>query len=461
MKDYLRFQEGELIFEYLLQFGDGLESNIEDNHLEDLEDEQLNILGTLFDAVNVEVDGDDITVELYAGDIHDTLEEGETRTYELDGKTYEVYAMIVSDSKESAKLMVNGAITKELQKGETDYVNDVKIGIREVMPNEAEEDSGGDIVEFYLGVDKVIFTDDYTDDQYENNVEVNEEDIEDGSVKITGTKNGEKFTIHSISYKLEADGIDGNIHIAPGHRLSEYLDEKGGLLHSAWDISYDGLRSKGSTDIVFDAKNDESYRLKFVNSLNNEYSLDFITNKNDDFKYGDDDHNLVFSEDTAIEKRDAFILSNKDNEKGTTYVLTYESIDMDDKEIRIKDKSSGNSLEPLYTGTPGVDAEGTMNIGGNSYDFTVDADGNLNVDLNNDGDISADQVKIVVKGGGILSLDSDLSDGTADLKLTTLAKQFDSNEDDEILEIQISQLANEEVDIDINGIDLEEVQDDG
>ncbi|MFH1669758.1 MAG: hypothetical protein ABIA62_07565, partial [Candidatus Woesearchaeota archaeon] len=157
--DFLNFEDSEEAFQYEMEFVEGFESDIDtDRSLGDLEDETLHILGEDFAVVSASFStAGKLELDLMGGAIHDTIEEGETKTYTLKGKEYEVTALIISDwagavGSAKVKMKINGEVTKEMQEGSTEILNDgTSLGIREVLPNEAGETAGGDILEFYLG----------------------------------------------------------------------------------------------------------------------------------------------------------------------------------------------------------------------------------------------------------------------------------------------------------------------
>ncbi len=323
--DYLKCKDGETVFEFEVEFEEGVESEIDfqsgtagPKELDDLEDEEINMLGTIFSIVdtriitagntsNFQQSPTSVTLELLGGDVLDTLEEGETRTYTIDGKEYEVNVVIISDNADggegTVKFNVNGEITDELEDGETDILVDgTQIGIREILPNEAEEETGGDIVEFFLGANKVELTDsNFTDDKFdEGGVEIHEEDIEDADIKIRGNVvSQDVFEIQSMQYRLQADSPRGDVYIAPGHGMREYLDEPEGMLTEAWDIRYEGLTDTGTSILQFDANGDDSYDLIFTNREGLEYDVPYMDNSRDEvsfMKFGDEDNDLVFTE---------------------------------------------------------------------------------------------------------------------------------------------------------------------
>ncbi|MDO8642135.1 MAG: S-layer protein [Candidatus Woesearchaeota archaeon] len=446
--DYLKFVDGNTMFQYELEFEEGVKSDVNFRSgtsgtkiLNDLEDEELNILGKVFSVVNTEIQTDITTpviaLELLGGDVLDTLEEGETRTYTIDGKEYEVTLVIVSDNRESAKFSVNGEITDELKDGDTDVLRDgTEIGIRDLLPNEANEETGGDIVEFFLGANKVRITDsNFTDDTFvPGGVKVHEEDIEDSRVKIKGTytNSSDTFELQSIQYKLKSDAPKGDLFIAPGHGLREYLDEPEGMLSDDWDIRYEGLMDTGVSIVRFNSKGDNGYDLQFTNREGLEYDIPFIDNSGDTEttspKYGDDNDDLIFVEgninetnvgfgqtngiglelegingffrslsgvgnqsmpnsDTCgnwfnVDEGDYFVLTDaggigygQGDETSFTHILSYESVDTSNRKITFQDDATGQrQLSYITTNLANTCILGrasTLIVGGNTYTVYV------------------------------------------------------------------------------------------
>ena len=92
--DFLFIKEGgntsQAFFEYQLEFEEGLESDVVSSKLDDLEDEELVILGQVYSIVDTVVDTSAKQLELtmLGGAAFDTLEEGEVKTYTVNGKDY-------------------------------------------------------------------------------------------------------------------------------------------------------------------------------------------------------------------------------------------------------------------------------------------------------------------------------------------------------------------------------------
>lgn len=445
--DFLFFQDGTVMFEYVLEFEEGVESRIEAGtcDLTDLEDEILTMLGEEFSVVDTDVrttngvvstgggttcnNAQRITLDLIGGAILDTLEEGETKTYTYNGKEYQVNVLIVADNAAggdgTVKFRINGFVTDELADGETDILSDgTEIGIREILPNEAEEISGGDLVEFYLGANEVEFQDsNYTDDLFDTaGVEVNQENIEDAQVNILGSVvagTTDRFKLQTIKYRLKADSPKGDVYIKPGQGLREYLDEPEGMLTPNWDIRYEGLEDTGVSIIKFDAGGDDSYNLRFTNKEGIDYKVPIADNSNDDgnaFQMGDEDDDLIHCEggnstDFLIDANDYFVLTDDNDETGITHIMRYESVDVAGRLLTFTDEGIGNR-EITYDAVAGSRAQGLgrLIVGGNTFDVFVGPTAtnggstNISVDLDNDGNVQGDEAFIIAQGGAIIDI---------------------------------------------------------
>ena len=455
--DYLKFEDGTVMFEYELEFSEGLESDIDNDQLEDLEDEELVILGQPFTIVNAEIDTTNEELELLFLGGADSLimDEGEEKNITIGDKDYNIKVLLISDEKDSedmkVKFNINGEDVDKMSEGDTEELSDgTIIGVRELLDNEFGE--GKDLVEFFIGANKVEFKDNYGDDDFESGVEINSENIEDASVKIKGFVSGDDFKITTIKYRLNADAEDGgNIYVPEGKGVRSFLDEPEGMLGN-WDIIYEGLEDHDFSEIELDSSGDDEYKLKFENRNGLEYNVPFLSTEGD-FKYGDEDDDLIFREDTSttryfIDEDDYFVVTDDNDETGVTHILRYESIDDDSNKLQLNDEGAG-SLEFSYEGTEGVDAEGEIIVGGNTYQFYVGdgPDYSLAVDLTNDGKVDGSEAFIVVKGGGLLDLD-EISGTTATFTLRTLASEFDEPSADEEIVFNVED-SGSELDVDL------------
>src|SRR5574341_43541 len=192
---YLHWDDGSRLFQWELEFEEGLESETELDDLVDLEDEDIIMLGQPFVIVDTDLknrsDAPDLTIELMGGAISAILGENDKETYVVDGKEYEVEVLVISetarDGEGAVKFRINGEITDELEDGETDVLADgTQIGIRDILAT--GKDIQKSIVQFYLGAYKVEFNDKNTTDGIAQpaGTEVNEESIEASFVLVRG-----------------------------------------------------------------------------------------------------------------------------------------------------------------------------------------------------------------------------------------------------------------------------------
>jgi hypothetical protein len=270
------------------------------------------------------------------------------------------------------------------------------MGIREILPNEAEEVTGGDLVEFYLGATEVEFQDQYNDTTFASSgVEVNDESIEDGEVLINGRlfSSNTKFELLSIKYRLQADTLIGDLYAPPGHGIREFLDEPEGLLSPNWDLVYGGLMDTGVSIVKFDSAGDDEYDFRFTSQEGLNYNVEFLDNSQaGGYRVGDENDDLVWieadnSNNFNIQPDDTFILTDDNDETGFTHVVEYQSFDSGDNELTFTDLA-GETREFTADGTPGLGARANMIFGGNTFSAFVGnstTNFSLSVDLNNDG----------------------------------------------------------------------------
>lgn len=451
--DYLKVSDGDTLYEYQLEFEEGAESEIgDDDHLQSLEDEELVILGRKWSVVRAVVDTDDKTLNmlLLGGSVRDTLEEGASKTYSVNGKEYEVIVTTIADRKNDAtvKFVINGEVTRELKEGQTDRLNDgTLIGVRELLPNEAGEANGGDMVEFYLGAEKLELEGSYVSEDFTSSgVEYNDNSLNHLQLNLQGAVSGNTFKLSGLKLRLDVDAIRGDAYIAPGHKLSEYLREPESLL--GVDIEYDGLLDVDSTPIGIRSRGDDEYRLEFTTNEGLEYSVPLVELVDETVVIGEEGKKLhvvegADSTDYVIAKRDYFVVTDKSDRTGYTHVLKFEDIDVDNKKLTFSDLETGTK-EVVYN-----DGKASLIVGGKTYDVYVnEATKKIVVDLNHDGTVNKGRVDIVVKGGGILSV-SDVVDDKLTVTLKTQAKQFDdASVGDETVTFRIEK-SGDELDIDV------------
>ncbi len=492
---YLHWSEGSRLFEWELEFEEGLESKIEGNDLVDLEDEDIIMLGQPFvvvdtDLINSTSGTPDLTIDFMGGAISAILGENDKETYVVDGKEYEVEVLVISETTNngegSVKFRINGEITDELADGETDVLADgTQIGIRDILAT--GKDIQKSIVQFYIGAYKVSFHDTNTADTaaIQGGTEVNEENIEESWTSIRGAftqggfagtlaTTGSVYEVSNIKYMLDADAVLGDVYIPPGSGVREQLDEPEGMLTPFWDIRYEGLMDTGLTIIRIDAAGNTKYDLEFTNQEGIFYDVPFASNEggvsagDGKFKFGKDTGDLWFIEKTeqVIGKRDYFVLSDcmvaaRDN-TCFSHVLRYDTADTTNNQLSFTDLGTG-TREVTYTAytTSGI---ANLVVGGKTYlvNVSLTSPYPIAVDLDGSGTIdnASNSVSIGVQGEGIINVYNGTAcmvagnytlshlnqtlvcnnpsgdvmyAGAFTVNLTTLAKEFDETPTDECI----------------------------
>lgn len=471
---FLVIEDDKPFFEWEVEFSEGLESSSADNKLEDLENEKLKILGKEYTIVDTSISGNSVTLELMAGDVSDTLREGETKTYTIDGVDYEVTVVFISDPNSGgtpeAKFAVNGELTDGLEDGQTDTLNNgFKIGVRDLLVNSREG-----VVEFFVGAERIELVDSDVTSAFGGSVEINNENIEDAEVSIVGASIGSgKFEITSIKYRLTADAkVGSTIYVAEGHGVREYLDEPEGMFSEYFDIRFDGTTDVATSEIALKAQSDERYELAITNLRGKVYEFPFVSNEGSVFQYGDEDDRFIFVESTvaspstmfAVEdfqiKDDYYFVvsegtTSSNTEKDDSSVLRYEDIDTSERLLSFTDVATGETREVSYTTLAGVgNATGiatNLVVEGHTYTVWVGPESEgypITVDLNGDGDLTGVVSTFTSLGGLVLTFGTaqDLSSvDEFNMTLSASGNVFDDSTSSETLTWAVQEKSSGEV----------------
>lgn len=455
-EDYLYFAEDDEMFEYEIEFEEGLRSSIVNGVLTALKNKKISLLGREYKVATATVSDGSAKIAFMSGAIEDSLNEGESKQYQLDGVDYEIQAAVISDANPAkVTLKINGEQTEELNEGDLFFTtNGVAIGIEDILNSEAGE-AASDSVRIFVGAEEIEFQDAYGDTSFSSGVSVNKEIIDAGSVSIIGQKSGDEFEFSSLKYRLKADAAEGSgVYVKKKHGLREFIQEPEGIF-GGWDIVYGGLMgSKGSSTTVVEIKprGGDAYNLVFT-SRGGVYSIPFVSNRGN-FKLGSNQYDLLFKESGSsgsffIDKEDLFVVNSEADTGGFSSVLRYNGIDVSSKVVHFDDMASGGK-SAVYTGEPGIDAQGSLVVGGVSFKFFIGPapDYSLSMDLDNSGSVDSGEAKIVIAGGGILDLGStNTPGGSFDITLTTAAKLRDEpGKGAEVITINILKTS--------NGVDL-------
>ncbi|MBI4144546.1 hypothetical protein HY486_04835 [Candidatus Woesearchaeota archaeon] len=429
--------DSDEIFNWILEFEEGFISDITTQKLRDLEDRDINILGTEYAIVGTKFTNNtnETRITLLGGPIFDSLGEGDKKTYTLNDKTYEVEVVIISESADGGNgevlLKVNGQTLPRMRGQEAEPTADgALVGIRDIIAT--GKDTQSSVVRFYLGAQKLEFRDTNAADNVYTpaGTTINNELIEDSDVKIRLTVNSaqDKATIQDITYSLKADALVGDLFVPAGHGVREYLDEPEGMISSTWDIRYEGLLDTGVTTLKFHPIGRDEYKLEFTNQEGLNYVVPLLTTRQSgSLRYGDFTssraRNLVFMEPNItvpsappdlrqgnIHVQDYFVLSDiahaqnlrlggeannvlgaptfatgQSDNTAFSRILKFESVDGTNSVATFTDLATGTKQV-----TFGSDGTANLVVGGISYAIRINRTTNvMTADLNGDGQIGA------------------------------------------------------------------------
>lgn len=414
--DYFSIASGKQIARYRMEFTTTAHSDDTDStgaadttgtYLDDFKNTDLTIFGKPYTVVLARrpdtVPDQSVKLTLMAGAVHDTLLEGETKSYTVGAKPYEVTLAYVDDDE--AKFIVNGEATNKLKVGDTYVLKDKsEVGASEIL---YQSYAGGvHSATFFVGAQKMELRDDQiTDSAGAYNVKIGSEDIDGTTVIVAGTDNNSTLSISTIDINMTAQD---NYFVGAGKKLSDAIlargDEQQVLFTNSWDVEYKGLTDEKTHDIrlaqssvkryhlhLFDGDNKEvelpvayaegSYNLSvgeesFTNSRANQKRLHVTEGASGSQKLGSPavaaDGAIVA--DNAIWKDDYFVVTGGTASDGSakSYLLQYKGSDKQTKsspKIKFKNAGSGETLEYSVSGVgAGATATvATIKIGGYSF----------------------------------------------------------------------------------------------
>lgn len=350
----VRIERGINFLTYTLKFTKAAKSDIDDENLIDFEDTEITIMGNKYDIVTALFEDGKTKIELMGGAIKDTLEQGQVRSYILSGKEFEVEVPYIGATPE-VKFKVNGELTKSLQEGQTDKLSDGTIvGVRDIMEEEAGE-VANDMVEFYLGAEKVTLDDG-------DNLEMNDEDIDDLVVDINEINSSDSVEISSIS-----------IVWIPDDDL--FITEKESATLPGLEsikVSYEGLTAP-KPEIV-EIENDGDNMIALTLPLEGgDVTFDLLNSSNGtnfDSIGGEDSDEILITDATVITTYDRninnyFIVSNSNARE--SHLVSVTKID-NSNGVTFKDLATGTKYENRKTGSFSI-GDCTIDVG--DYDETL------------------------------------------------------------------------------------------
>jgi hypothetical protein len=442
--DFLYFPNGRQIARYEMEFTEALESDVDDSagsasttgtFLTDLEDMSIKMLGKPFEIVTAKrgaAAGNGVILTLMGGAVRDTLLEGDTKTYTIDGKDYEVTLNFV-DSDE-AQFTINGETTRKLLDGETDkLVDGTTVGVSDIL----YQDYAGGIHSstFFIGAQKVELRDtDIETSGSSHELKVDDETIDEADVSIEGSDDNTTLKIDRITINITADD---DFWVPAGGKLSEAIAAEGSepdaLFTRNWDIEYLGLSEETLDTIKIVGQGSDDYNLVFSDGRGNAAKVPLANSPGSSvMRFGDNDDDLIVAENKTITKDDYFFVVDTSDEAGerTSFALRYRGADKpadDNPVLKFDELGSGERIErPVsVTTTQGtvIGPHGgfltqlaTIKLGGASFKVyntstsTVD-DYSITVDLDASGTVESGVVTLNTKGGAAIAVTNDTNLG--------------------------------------------------
>jgi len=424
----LFIKNGRQIARYKLEFTSTAESDVTDSagsadttgtYLDDFENTDLSMLGKDYSVVlarrpasGPQGGGGSVKLTLMSGSTRDTLLEGESKSYKVGDKEYDVTLSFV-DSDE-AKFTVNGEATNKLKVGETSVLADKsEVGVSEIL----YQDYAGGVhsTTFFIGASKMeLRDDDVSDATGAYNVKVGSEDIDGTKVVIGGSDNNVTFRISTIDVNMTAED---DFFVGKDQKLSAVIaagnEEEEVLMNGGFDVEFKGIETEEANEIGLKTSSAKRYKLNLFDGDGKAVDVpiayaESATNlsSGEDTQVGTTRANykrLVLSENAValsgaagtIEKDDYFVVTGGTASDGSakSYLLQYKGQDKTTKtspKIKFKNVGSGESLEYAVSTS---NASATIKLGG--YSFIVNGqssnvdDIGIVVDLNGGGAIAA------------------------------------------------------------------------
>lgn len=405
------------IARYKVEFTSTAESDITDSSgsadtsgtfLDDFEDTELPMWGKPYNVVQARrptgtTNSQNVELTLMSGTSKDTLLEGESGTYTVEGEEYTVELNFV-DSDE-AKFLVNGEQTNKLKDGDTYILKGGKeIGVSEIL----YQDYAGGVhsATFYLGAEKIKLKDTNVTDGSgtTNEMVVGSETIDGAAVVIVGSDDNSKFKINTIELNITTED---DYFVGAGEKLSEVVkaagDESEMLVNGAFDVEFKGLTQPKTHDIGLKSSSARRYKLRLFDGDGNPVDIPvaYAEATTGNISVGEESQEspnlvqsykkLALSESQLVNKDDYFMLSagTATDGSGKSYLFQYKGQDKTSKsgpKIKFKNLGSGETLDySVTTGSPVA----TIKVGG--YSFAVrgwnetNDDASIAVDMTGDG----------------------------------------------------------------------------
>ncbi len=366
------------------------------NYLKDVKNKKLKILNKEYDILKADHTGyGNIKLTLMAGAVRDTMNEGETKTFSVGGKDYEVTLDVVTSV--DTKFTVNGAVTDTMKEADTYKLADgTELGVVDILYQDFA--SGKKVVEFTLGATKLVLEDTATFTKGSGGtVTIGSTDSSNVKVDIvTATDTGlndssSKVTISSIEVFYDASE---SLYVGKGESASAIADavegEAGVFFLNGFDYKYEGLSMDTPEEIKIKPSGSSNYKLAFKNKAGVQYEEFLFGNWSGTINFGQSTgtssgHYMIFNESVNVSDEEFFVVSKNKYSRILQFkdVAPGSSGTDNTGTVKFRDTGSGDTLEVTY-----ASLTGDLVLDGNTYRVNVSSDASsafVYVDLNGDG----------------------------------------------------------------------------
>jgi hypothetical protein len=372
---YLKFADDYKVYTYRLSFPTALRTDVDtSDDWQDLDNKQITLLGKEYTITGS--DNSTGTLTLMGGAVQDTLNEGETKTYTINGVDYEVEVTIIASTEVLFK--VNGEVTEKMLESETYKLKDgTELGVKTLL---SQDFAGGSrLVEFFLGASKVELKDNNFGSNADGSVEVDSDSVSGVYADIVASTTTDETRISKIEVQWNATD---DFWVPVGGKLSDRLasDEKGKLFLQNIDYEFAGVEFGTQEEIKIRPAASDKHKLSMPTKAGDLSINSFYTDGSNLCNLGkDDDHQIITAVDTPVGSNDRFIVSSNK----FSHVVEVESFDTSNAKVKFKDIASGDTFEVSTTSNTG-----TIYLDGFAYDFKVDYPNkhiNITDDMGSDG----------------------------------------------------------------------------
>ncbi|MBI2134191.1 S-layer protein [Candidatus Woesearchaeota archaeon] len=407
--DYLILPQGGVnpgssVYNLRLSFSPALKSDHDtsssSNFLKDIRNKKIKILNKEYDILKADHSAyGNIKLTLMAGAVRDTMNEGETKTFSVGGKDYEVTLDVVTSV--DTKFTVNGQVTDTLKEADTYKLSDgTELGVVDILYQDFA--SGKKVTEFTLGATKLVLEDTNTFSKgVGGTVTIGSTDSSNVKVDIvTATDTGinhssSKVTISSIEVFYNASE---QLFVGKGESASAIAetveDEKGVFFLNGFDYKYEGLSMDTPEEIKLHPGGSNNYKLAFKNKAGVQYDEYIFGNWSGQINFGQSTgstsgHFLLMNESVNITDEEYLVVSKNKYSRILQLkdVAPGSSTTDNTGTVKFRDTGSGDTYEVTY-----ASLTGDLVLDGNTYRVNVSSDASnafIYVDLNADGTVGS------------------------------------------------------------------------